>query len=198
MGLAGKVECRMPELLRRGVNVTLGSDSSRSSAFGDEALAAQLVAANAGEPLAPETILEMLTINAARAAGLGEMTGSLEAGKRADFVVTDPDAPEAFPAANPLHQAVLTCRGQARTVVVNGEVVIDEGRSTRLDEGEACAAARASVPRTDPAPQPRRGDAVAGDHGMKDGRRSTAACENPGDPAPPPGRRMRRLVDRHA
>ena len=145
MGLAGKVECRMPELLRRGVNVTLGSDSARSSAFGDEALAAQLVAANAGEPLAPETILEMLTINAARAAGLGEMTGSLEAGKRADFVVTDPDATEAFPAANPLHQAVLTCRGQARTVVVNGEVVIDEGRSTRLDEREACAAARASI-----------------------------------------------------
>ena len=147
MGLAGKVECRMPELLRRGVNVTLGSDSARSSAFGDEALAAQLVAANAGEPLAPETILEMLTINAARAAGLGELTGSLEPGKRADFVVTDPDAPEAFPAANPVHQAVLTCRGQAhaRTVVVNGEVVIDEGRSTRLDEREAFAAARASV-----------------------------------------------------
>ena len=71
MGLAGKVECRMPELLRRGVNVTLGSDSARSSAFGDEGLAAQLVAANAGEPLAPETILEMLTINAARAAGPG-------------------------------------------------------------------------------------------------------------------------------
>ena len=166
MGLAGKVECRMPELLRRGVNVTLGSDSARSSAFGDEALAAQLVAANAGEPLAPETILEMLTINAARAAGLGELTGSLEAGKRADFVVTDPDAPEAFPAANPVHQAVLTCRGQAhaRTVVVNGEVVIDEGRSTRLDEREACAAARErprepEPPRGgrsgNPAPQPR-------------------------------------------
>ena len=64
MGLAGKVECRMPELLRRGVNVTLGSDSARVSAFGDEALAAQLLAANAGEPLAPEAILEMLTINA--------------------------------------------------------------------------------------------------------------------------------------
>ena len=145
MGLAGKVECRMPELLRRGVNVTLGSDSARSSAFGDEALLAQLVAANAGELLAPETILEMLTINAARAAGLGEITGSLEEGKRADLVVTDPDASEAYPGVNPLHQAVLTCRGRARTVLVNGEVVIDEGRSTRLDEREAFSIARASV-----------------------------------------------------
>ncbi len=145
MGLAGKVKCRMPELLRRGVNVTLGSDSARSSAFGDEALLAQLVAANAEEPLTAETILEMLTINAARAAGLGAITGSLEVGKRADLVITDPDASEAFPGANPVHQAVLTCRGRARTVLVNGEVVIDEGRSTRLDEREAYATARASV-----------------------------------------------------
>ena len=76
MGLAGKVECRMPELLRRGVDVTLGSDSARSSALGDEALLAHLVAANAGERLAPETILEMLSINAARSAGLEVSVGS--------------------------------------------------------------------------------------------------------------------------
>ena len=145
MGLAGKVKCWMPEFLRRGVNVTLGSDSARSSAFGDEALLAQLVAANADEPLTAETILEMLTINAARAAGLDAITGSLEAGKRADLVITDPDASEAFPGVNPVHQAVLTCRAHAHTVVVNGEVVIDEGRSTRLDEREAFAVARASI-----------------------------------------------------
>ena len=145
MGLAGKVECRMPKFLCRGVNVTLGSDSSRSSAFGDEALAAHLVAANAGELLAPEAILEMLTVNAARAAGLGAITGSLEVGKRADLVVTEPNAAEAYPATNPLQQAVLTCRGHARTVLVNGEVVIEDGRSTRLDEREAFATAHASI-----------------------------------------------------
>ena len=145
MGLAGRVECRMPELLRRGVNVTLGSDSARGSAFGDDALAAQLLAANAGEPLSPEAILEMLTINAARSAGLGAITGSLEAGKHADLVVTDPGAAEAYPGANPLHQAVLTCRGRARTVLVNGEVVIEDGRSTRIDECDAFGRARRSI-----------------------------------------------------
>ena len=145
MGLAGKVACRMPELLRRGVNVTLGSDSARSSAFGDEPLLAYLVAANAGELLPAETILEMLTINAARAAGLHEITGSLEPGKRADVVVTDPNASEAYPGANPLQQAVLTCRGRARTVLVNGEVVIDEGQSTRIDEPRVFARAKESV-----------------------------------------------------
>ena len=144
-GLAGKVECRMPQFLRRGVNVTLGSDSARGNSFGDDALAAQLVAANAGELLAPEAILEMLTINAARSTGLDAIAGSLEAGKRADLVVTDPDAPEAYPGANPLHQAVLTCRGRARAVLVNGEVVIEDGRSTRIDERDAFARAHRGI-----------------------------------------------------
>ena len=145
LGLAGKVACRMPELVRRGVNVALGSDSARCYATGDEALLAHLVAANTGEPLAPETIVEMLTINAARAAGLDAITGSIEVGKRADIVVRDPDTPEAFPGANPLHQAVLNNRGRARTVVVNGEVVIENGRSTLLDERRAFARAKASI-----------------------------------------------------
>lgn len=147
MGLAGKVECRMPELLRRGVNVTLGSDSARSSAMGDEAVLAHLVAANAGEPLAPETILEMLTINAARSAGLDAVTGSLEVGKRADLVVKDPNESEAYPGANPLQQTVLTGRGRPRTVLVNGEVVVEDGRSTRVDEREAFARAHESIRR---------------------------------------------------
>ena len=145
MGLAGKVGCRMPELLRRGVSVTLGSDSARCSALGDEAVLAHLVAANAGERLAPETILEMLCINAARSAGLDTITGSLEVGKRADLVVKDPNAAEAYPGANPLQQAVLTCRGHVRTVVVNGDVVIEDGRSTRVDERNAFARAHESI-----------------------------------------------------
>ena len=60
-------------------------------------------------------------------------------------MVTDPDAPEAYPGANPLHQAVLTCRGRARTVLVNGEVVIEDGRSTRIDERDAFARAQRSI-----------------------------------------------------
>ena len=147
MGLAGRVACRMPELHRRGVPVALGSDSARDCAMGDEALLAHLLSSNAGEPLAPESILEMQTVNAARAAGLGSITGSLEAGKRADLVIRDPGAPEAWPGANPVQQAALTCRGRARTVVVNGEVVIDAGHSTRLDEAEAFARANASIRR---------------------------------------------------
>ena len=87
----------------------------------------------------------MLCINAARSAGLDAITGSLEVGKRADLVIKDPSAAEAWPGANPLQQAVLTCRGRARTVLVNGEVVIEDGRSTRIDEREAFARAHESI-----------------------------------------------------
>ena len=146
LGLAGTVECRMPELIRRGVTVALGSDTARNAAMGDEALCAHLVAANAHQPLAPETILELQTINAARSAGLEQITGSLEVGKRADLVVAKPDLPDAYPAANPVHQLVLTCRaGHARMVLVNGEMVLEEGHSTRIDEREAFTKAQESI-----------------------------------------------------
>ena len=55
------------------------------------------------------------------------------------------DAVEAFPGANPLQQAVLTCRGRARTVVVNGDVVVEDGRSTRVDERAAFTRAHESI-----------------------------------------------------
>jgi len=146
MGLAGTVACRMPEMLDRGVNVTLGSDSARNSTIGDEALTSHLVAANAGRSLSPETILEMQTINAARSAGLDKITGSLEVGKRADLVVANAGAPEAYPGANPVQQLALTSRaGHARMVLVNGEIVIEDGRSTRMDEQELFAKANASI-----------------------------------------------------
>ena len=145
-GLAAVTPCRMPELDRRGVNVALASDSARDCTMGDEALAAHLVAMNAGERLAPESILEMQTINAATAAGLDAITGSLEPGKRADLVVRKRDSAEAYPGVNPIHQLALTCRaGTADTVVVNGAVVLRDGRSTRVDEHAVCQRAQTSI-----------------------------------------------------
>ncbi len=146
LGLAGRVACRMPEMLDRGVTVALGSDSARNSTIGDEALTSHLVAANAGRRLSPETILEMQTINGARSAGLDRITGSLEVGKRADLVIANALAPDAYPGANPVQQLALTTRaGHARTVLVNGEIVIEDGRSTRVDEAALFAKANASL-----------------------------------------------------
>ena len=76
------------------------------------------------------------------------LTGSLEVGKRADLVVAKPDLPDAYPAVNPVQQLALTCRAnRARIVLVNGEMVLEEGRSTRIDEREAFAKAQESIRR---------------------------------------------------
>ena len=146
LGLSSEVPCRMPELIARGINVALGTDGARECVVGDAALAAHLAARSAGLQVTPEKVIEMQTIAAARSAGLDDFTGSLEVGKRADVVVRSADAASAYPGVNPIHQSALTCRaGTADTVVVNGQVVLRGGKSTRVDEQEIYAAARDSV-----------------------------------------------------
>jgi 5-methylthioadenosine/S-adenosylhomocysteine deaminase len=90
----------------------------------------------------------MATLGAARAAGLDGLIGSLEPGKRADLVIRRRDAVELGPGVEPAHQLVTLGHGPtADTVLVNGEVVLEEGRSTRVDQSAVIAAARASAGR---------------------------------------------------
>ena len=146
LGLPLTTPCRMPELSSMGVNIALGTDGARDCVIGDAALAAHLAARSSGGDISPETVIEMQTINAARAAGLAQLCGSIEVGKRADIVVRCSDIPQAQPANNPVHQLARTCRaGTANTVVVNGRIVLRAGRSTVVDEDEVYAAAQRSV-----------------------------------------------------
>ena len=98
--------------------------------------------------ISPAGIIEMETIDAARAAGLEAEVGSLEVGKRADIVIRGTDRPESFPGVNPVHQVALTARGgTVETVIVDGAVVLRHGRSTRVDEQRVLAETKASVER---------------------------------------------------
>ena len=90
----------------------------------------------------------MATLGAARAAGLDRLVGSLEPGKRADLVVRQRDAVELGPGIDPAHQLVTLGHGPtADTVLVNGRVVLEGGRSTLVEPAEVIQAARASVGR---------------------------------------------------
>lgn len=147
-GMSDRVRCRLPELLRRGANVALAIDITTDASVGSSAAAAHLAAGNARTPLAPEEILEMQTVRAARVAGLEGEIGSLEPGKRADIVIRSPLAPEAQPGVNPVHQLALLSRaGSVDTVIVDGRIVLRRGRSTRVDEAEAYATVRGTVER---------------------------------------------------
>jgi cytosine/adenosine deaminase-related metal-dependent hydrolase len=86
-------------------------------------------------------LLKMLTIDAARALGLDDQVGSLESGKRADFVIIDLDTPRHQPYSN--LPSVLTntvTAGDIETVVVDGEVLMEE-RSVKLMDVERVQAA---------------------------------------------------------
>ena len=85
----------------------------------------------------PETALEMATIHGAAALGLERTVGSLEPGKRADLVLYDLDVPEWRPLLDPVNNLVYAATGASvRTVLIDGRVVLDEGRITTMDEQE--------------------------------------------------------------
>ena len=148
LGISAEAPCRLPELREQGVSVALGTDGALNCLIGDAGHAAYLVAASVRRPITPSAVIEMQTIEAARAAGLESEIGSIEPGKRADIVVRGTGSPEAFPGVNPVHQLALTCRGgTVDTVIVDGKVVLRHGRSTLVDEELVFAEAQASVKR---------------------------------------------------
>ena len=137
LGITFSINFKMSERYRRGVCVSLGTDGARDCTPGETMLTAHHASQAYADPVSPGTLLEMQTLNAAAAAGLGGELGSLEVGKRADIVVRSTRSPEAYPDNNPVHALALRLRaGSVDTVLVNGEVVFSGGGSTRVDELE--------------------------------------------------------------
>ena len=146
LGIARTADFRMAERYRRGTPVSLGADGAMDCTPAATMLAAHSAARVCDDPLSSSALLEMQTINAAAAAGLQAENGSLEPGKRADIVVRSPRAAGSYPANNPVHLLALTLgAGSVDSVLVNGEAVLRNGRSTRVDELEISRAVTASV-----------------------------------------------------
>jgi 5-methylthioadenosine/S-adenosylhomocysteine deaminase len=93
-----------------------------------------------------ETGLEMATINAARALGLDNAVGSLEAGKRADIAVFDNNHIYAEVGHKPISTFIAIGRGaDAQAVFVDGQLLLRDGQLVSPDEGATSAAARAAA-----------------------------------------------------
>jgi cytosine/adenosine deaminase-related metal-dependent hydrolase len=148
LGISDEAPCRLPDLREKGGSVALGIDGALNCLIGDAGHCAYLIAASIRRPLTPAAIIEMQTIEAARAAGLEQEIGSIEPGKRADIVIRDTHSPETYPAVNPVHQLALTSRsGTVDSVIIDGRIVYRCGRSTLVDEDALLAEAQASVKR---------------------------------------------------
>src|SRR3989442_11554029 len=85
--------------------------------------------------MGPERVLEMATLHGAEALLVEPEIGSIERAKRDVLVLYDLDTPEWRPLLNPLNNLVYAATGASvRTVLIDGRIVLDEGRLTTLDE----------------------------------------------------------------
>jgi cytosine/adenosine deaminase-related metal-dependent hydrolase len=120
-----------------GVNVSLGCDSAPMDLLRDlhEVASAARLRAQSRDVMPPETVLEMATLNGARAMGIDDQVGSIEAGKRADFIVIDMDAPHLTPVWNPVATVVRSAIGSdVDTVVIDGQIAMQNRKVLTLDE----------------------------------------------------------------
>lgn len=131
---------KFPEMLEMGITVCLGSDASPAGGFVDLVKNMYLAAnghrdAHLDASLLPvETVIEMATLNGARAALWEDEIGSLEPGKRADLVLFDLSRPEWRPLYNPLFNLVHAANGShADTVIVDGRILMERGRVLTID-----------------------------------------------------------------
>lgn len=87
--------------------------------------------------------LEMATIEGARALHMEKEIGSLEPGKKADFVILNLDAPHAVPMYDVYSQIVYALKASdIETVVVGGKTVLKDRKLLTVDEPAAVAKAR--------------------------------------------------------
>jgi len=146
---------RVAKIRRAGIPVGLGADGAacndRLDAWSEMRLAGQLAALREG-PAASGGLdaLRLATSEGARALGIEHEVGSLEVGKRGDFVIVAVDRPELVAAegVDP-HDLLAFAAGResVRDVAIDGELHVEGGRLRRLDLGRVKREARAAADR---------------------------------------------------
>ena len=98
--------------------------------------------------ITPRRVLEMATIDGARALGLADRIGSLTPGKRADIVLLRTDALNMAPMTEPVRMVVQSAQPHnVDTVIVDGRVLKRDGRLTAIDTAKVVAEARDTITR---------------------------------------------------
>jgi 5-methylthioadenosine/S-adenosylhomocysteine deaminase len=155
---------RLPELLKAGVRVGLGTDggctNNRLSVFEEMRMAAllQRVRLLDGGALDAVTAFELGTRSGAEILGLG--AGAIEPGLLADLVAVDLGDASMHPRIDPLKSVVFAMSDRAVTDVwVHGRHVVESGRLITCDETELLARVR-ELTRSWRVPEPAAGTAA--------------------------------------
>jgi 5-methylthioadenosine/S-adenosylhomocysteine deaminase len=140
----------VPKLLRAGVRAGLGTDGPASNndldMFEEIDMALKLQKITSGDPAAMSARdgVALATIGGARALHLEHEIGSLEPGKRADLIVLRTDAPWAQTRYDVYSHLAYAQKGSdVATTIVDGRVLMEEGKLLTLDTAAIAAQAQA-------------------------------------------------------
>lgn len=139
----------VPKLRAAGVRAGLGTDGPASNndldLFEEIDLALKLQKITNGDPkvLSARDGVEMATLGGARALHLEQEIGSLEPGKRADLIVISNDSPWARPRYDVYSHLAYALKGtDVVTAIVNGRILMEDGRMLTLDTAAITARVR--------------------------------------------------------
>ncbi len=133
----------VPDLLKAGVTVALGTDSpcsnNSSDMFEVMKVAAILHKGVCKNPtvLSAEQVLRMATIEGAKALLWDQQIGSIEVGKKADLAVIDFKKPNLRPLFNEVSHLVYAVKSaDVETVLINGKIVMENREVKTVDVGK--------------------------------------------------------------
>ena len=129
------------KMLDLGINVALGTDSSCSNNNLDmisemkSAALLQKVGLMDAEALPAAKVIEMATVNGAKALGIDDSVGMLKAGMKADLVLVDMNKPHLHPQHDLISNTVYAAGGaDVAYTLVDGKILLDNGKLTGIDE----------------------------------------------------------------
>lgn len=147
------------ELLKRGIRIAIGTGSAQNS-HSQDLLNAMKTGALIQKMLTKDPTflparqcIRMMTIEGAKALGIGERTGSLKTGKMADFIALDAASPNLMPLiredVNDLYLAIIysAVGADVSDTVVEGQWLMRDGKVLTLDEEDVCRRAQRAVDR---------------------------------------------------
>jgi 5-methylthioadenosine/S-adenosylhomocysteine deaminase len=140
---------RLEAILSRDSPTGFGTDWMLNDPFEAMRNAINAMRLRLGDPsaLSCDQALWLHTMGAARVLGLDHEIGSLEAGKKADLIVVDLNKPHLQPYyGRPAALVFYAKSSDVETSIIDGEVVLEAGRLTRLDEAAALRAMGSHLP----------------------------------------------------
>lgn len=144
--LGGNGVARVPEMLNKGMNVSLGHDCFFTLDVSEYIRYAYLIhKAHRVNPalIPPFQALDFVLGNAARALGLGNKIGSLTPGKKADIIIINPDTPTPIIPSSVTSYFTMTFQGKdVESVLIDGEIVVEKGEMATVNEEEVSEACK--------------------------------------------------------